>query len=283
MKASKLLAINGIDPEIQAHYRFISSAKNTTPEHCHDFFELFLILKGSVLHCINGRKELLEENTLVFIRDRDIHYYEQATENDCQFINLSFYKEVIDSLFNFLGEGFPQSSLLSPEMPPVVLLSTLEKEYVQHRLERLNMIASTKKSLIKAEVRALLIELFSRYIMESYPIFTLEQPEWLHDVCRAMKEKDNFVEGIPALLRISQKTHAHLCRVFKKHLATTPIDYINSLRMSYAENLLLNTDMDILNICLETGFENISYFYELFKRYFKMTPHKFRKSKKQHL
>jgi AraC family cel operon transcriptional repressor len=225
----------------------------------------------------------LEENTLVFIRDRDIHYYEQATENDCQFINLSFYKEVIDSLFNFLGEGFPQSSLLSPEMPPVVILSILEKEYVQHRLERLNMISSTKKSLIKAEVRALLIELFSRYIMESYPVFTLEQPEWLHDVCRAMEEKDNFVEGIPALIRISQKTHSHLCRVFKKHLATTPIDYINSLRMSYAENLLLNTDMDILNICLETGFENISYFYELFKCYFKMTPHKFRKSKKQHL
>ena len=176
MEVNKLLAINGIDPEIRAHYRLISSAKSTTPEHCHDFFELFLILKGSVIHCVNGRKELLEENTLVFIRDRDIHYYEQATENDCQFINLSFYKEEIDSLCDYLGEGFPQSSLLSPEMPPVVLLSTLEKEYIQHRLERLNMISSTKKSLIRAEVRALLIELFSRYIMESYPLFDQAQP-----------------------------------------------------------------------------------------------------------
>lgn len=73
MGVARLLAAEGIDPEIEAHFRFISSVKNTVGKHDHDFFELFLILKGSVIHCINGEKQLLKENSLVFIRENDIH------------------------------------------------------------------------------------------------------------------------------------------------------------------------------------------------------------------
>lgn len=277
MGCARLTAVNAIDPKIQAHYRLIASVKNTVGEHCHDFFELFLIVKGSVIHCINGKRELLHENTLVFIRDRDIHYYEQTEEGDCQFINLSFYRETIQSIFEFLGEGFPKDHLLHPEMPPSVVLTKTEKEYIQYRFENLNTNIDANQNLLRAELRALLVELFSRYIMKSQNLHPKERPEWLNHLCTVMKEKENFIEGMPALLRISQKTHSYLCRTFKKCLNTTPVEYINSLRMSYAENLLLHTDMDILDICLEIGFENMGYFYEVFKRYFNMTPYKLRK------
>ncbi|WP_313639099.1 AraC family transcriptional regulator [Paenibacillus sp.] len=276
MNAIKLFASEGIDSDIQAHYRFITSVKNTAEIHTHDFFELFLILKGSVIHCINGTRERLEENTLVFIRDRDVHYYEQTDEGDCQFINLSFHKEVIDALFDYLGEGFPKLKILSPDMPPTVRLSKTEKEYVRYRLDRLNLIPHTDKARVKAEVRALLAELFTRYMtMDDSPDWS-EQPAWLQELSTEMKKKENFTEGTSAMLRVSGKSHAYLCRMFKKHLGTTPIQYINRLRLSYAENLLLKTDMEIVDICLEVGFENVSYFYDLFKRQFNMTPHKFR-------
>lgn len=113
----KLLAADGIDPDIQAHYRMIASVHDTIGLHTHDFFELFLILQGSVVHKVNGTRQLLRENTLVFIRDRDVHSYEQTSEGDCQFINLSFYKEVIDELFAFLGRGFRAGSCLSRNCP----------------------------------------------------------------------------------------------------------------------------------------------------------------------
>lgn len=105
----KLLAVDGIDAEIQAHYRLIASVKDTIGMHTHDFFELFLILKGSVVHVINGNRQLLQENTLVFIRDRDVHYYEQ-TDGDCQFINLSFHRKVLDDLIAFWGRVSQRSA-----------------------------------------------------------------------------------------------------------------------------------------------------------------------------
>jgi AraC family cel operon transcriptional repressor len=278
MACEKLTVINAIDPEIQAHYRLITSVKNTMGEHCHEFFELFLIVKGSIIHCINGQKQLLDENTLVFVRDRDVHYYEQAGEEDCQFINLSFYRETIDSIFDFLGEGFPKDNLLNPPMPPSIVLTKPEKEYMQYRLQCLNRILNADKGSVRAQLRALLTELFSRYIMKQEAGQLTDRPKWFSELLSEMEIKENFVEGMPAVLRLSGRTHSYLCRLFRKHLETTPTDYVASLRMSYAENLLLHTDMSIVDICYETGFENMSYFYEVFKKYFSVTPHRFRKN-----
>ncbi|MDO3411786.1 AraC family transcriptional regulator [Saccharibacillus sp. CPCC 101409] len=274
----KLLAADGIDAEIQAHYRLIGSVKDTIGMHTHDFFELFLILQGSVVHVINGQRLLLNENTLVFIRDRDAHCYEQATDGDCRFINLSFCREVIDDLIAFLGSGFPSGRLLEPELPPTLLLSRTEKEYVQYRLDQLNLIPQERKAALKAEARALLTDLFSRYIKTEGETGEHDgQPEWLKKLCREARSKDCFTRGTAELVRLSGKSHAYVCRMFGKHLGMSPTRYINELRMSYAENLLLNTDMEIVEICLEVGLDNVSYFYDLFKRKHGLTPAVYRR------
>ncbi|RCX18617.1 AraC family cel operon transcriptional repressor [Fontibacillus phaseoli] len=273
----KLLAADGIDSEIQAHYRLIASVRDTIGMHTHDFFELFLILKGSVVHVINGNRQLLRENTLVFIRDRDVHYYEQTSDSDCRFINLSFHREVLDDLIAFLGEGFPSERLLEPAMPPSTLLSKTEKEYVRYRLDQLSLIPQEKKPALKAEVRAILTDLFSRYIKAEADHIELNgQPEWFRALCREARKKEHFTRGTAALVQISGKSHAYVCRMFRKYLGISPTQYINELRMSYAENLLLNTDMDIVDISLEIGLDNVSYFYDLFKRRHSLTPHLYR-------
>ncbi|MEK4060022.1 MULTISPECIES: helix-turn-helix domain-containing protein [Paenibacillus] len=279
----KLLAADGIDSEIQAHYRLIASVRDTIGMHSHDFFELFLILKGKVVHVINSNRQLLQENTLVFIRDRDVHCYEQTTDSDCQFINLSFNREVLDDLIAFLGEGFPSGRLLEPAMPPSTLLSKTEKEYVRYRLEQLSLIPQEKKLAIKAEVRAILTDLFSRYIKaEAEPFEPAGQPEWLKALCREVQKKEQFTRGAAALVQLSGKSHAYVCRMFREHLGMSPTQYINELRISYAENLLLNTDMEIVDISLEIGLENVSYFYDLFKRRHNLTPHRYRQFGKIH-
>lgn len=275
----KLLAVDGIDQDIQAHYRLITSINDTIGMHTHDFFELFLILKGSVYHIINGRRQLLQENTLVFIRDRDVHYYEHSSEGDCQFINLSFYREVIDDLFAFLGGGFPSESLFEPDLPPMILLTKTEKEYVRYRLDQLQLIPQEEKLVLKAEVRALLTDLFSRYIKnETDYNKELGQPEWLITLCAEARKKEHFTSGASALVKLSGKSHSYLCRMFKKYMGLSPTGYINALRLSYAENLLLNTDMDIVDISMEIGLDNMSYFYELFKKRNNITPYRFRQS-----
>lgn len=275
--AEKLFAANAIDPEIETEYAFISSVKSTYPIHNHDFFEIFLILEGSLVHCINGQKQLLENGSLVFIRPDDIHYYEQAQDSDCRFINLSFLDKTVNELFWYLGEGFPKSRFLEYEMPPLIILSRVEAENLRMKLDELHFIPQREKSLIKAKLRALLAEIFSRYLITFDTGEAENIPRWLTNTLNEMKVKDNFTDGINSLLKISGKSHAYLCRVFKKYLETTPIEYINNLRFGYAESLILKTDMEILDICIEIGIENLGYFYKEFKRRFRMPPSAYRK------
>ncbi len=72
---------------------------------------------------------------------------------------------------------------------------------------------------------------------------------------------------------------AHLCRVFKALTKSTLSEYINFVRVIYAEQLLLNTDKLILEICEETGFSSVSYFAKVFKEKNGITPKKYRSIK----
>jgi AraC family cel operon transcriptional repressor len=265
-----------IDPETEIHYAFHRSLKNITSPHSHDFYELFIVTKGSLIHRINGKKEVLNEGSLVFIRPEDEHYYEKDGEKQCELINLAFPQKAIDELFSYLGEGFDSGKLIRAIDPPFVLLSHTEKSIVSEKLENLNILPRKNKSEIKTRLRILLLELFTKYFQTNDSARAVQMPGWLDYLMEEMKKKENFSSGLPALQKLSNKSQEHLCRVFKKYLKLTPTEYINELRLNYAANLLTNSDVQIIEISGESGFENLSHFYHLFKKKFNMSPREFR-------
>ena len=52
----------------------------------------------------------------------------------------------------------------------------------------------------------------------------------------------------------------------------TCIDFLIAYRLNMASTLLYTTDLPILAIALECGFNNISYFNRAFKKQFNTTP-----------
>ena len=57
-----------IDPETDMHYACISTVKAVTEVHTHEFFEFFLVTKGSIYHIVNGQRMVLHAGALVLIR-----------------------------------------------------------------------------------------------------------------------------------------------------------------------------------------------------------------------
>ena len=66
--------------------------------------------------------------------------------------------------------------------------------------------------------------------------------------------------------------------VFKKTYGTTPMEYIIRIRIVKASELLISTDMKIINIASDCGFNSMSHFIDCFKKYTGKTPNDFRKS-----
>ena len=69
------------------------------------------------------------------------------------------------------------------------------------------------------------------------------------------------------------------CRLFKKVIHQSPVDYLIFYRVQMAEYLLLNTDKSVLDIALETGFSNSSHLTRMFQRQLHCTPVKYRKNR----
>ena len=69
------------------------------------------------------------------------------------------------------------------------------------------------------------------------------------------------------------------CRYFKKQTNMTFTDFVNNYRINQAKLLLLQNEC-ITEICFQVGFESLSYFNKLFKKYIGETPSAF---KKKHL
>lgn len=92
-----------------------------------------------------------------------------------------------------------------------------------------------------------------------------------------MEKKENFTEGLARMQELAGKSHEHICREFKKRLNITPTEFINSLRLNYAKNLLMNSDESIIDIAMEAGFGNLSHFYHLFRKQYNISPSDFRK------
>ena len=66
------------------------------------------------------------------------------------------------------------------------------------------------------------------------------------------------------------------CRYFKKATKLTYTDFVNQYRVQYAKKLLIQ-DKNVTETCFECGFESLSYFNRIFKKFAGESPSEFRK------
>jgi AraC-like DNA-binding protein len=66
-------------------------------------------------------------------------------------------------------------------------------------------------------------------------------------------------------------------RDFKKHYNLTPGKWLLQKRVDYSAVLLKNRNLNVSQVCMECGFEDISHFSKVFKERFGVSPNNYRK------
>jgi AraC family cel operon transcriptional repressor len=265
-----------IDPDTDFHYAFIQGLPVYASYHKHDFFEVVLVTKGKMYHLIKEEKHLLHEGALLFIRPDDYHYYADADEDSCNFINLAFSADILNTLVSYLGGYIGTDFFLDPYYPPMTILKKEHTEFLKRRIDQLNTYFT--KVEIKAEFRAIMADILASFLHEQYVDTEEDYPSWLQAFLTMMHKKEYFAGDISHLYESVDKSREHIARMFKRYLGQSPRDYLNDVRLNYAARNLLHSNNSIIDIAMESGFENLSHFYHLFKRKYGESPCRFRKS-----
>ncbi|MBI9013735.1 MAG: PocR ligand-binding domain-containing protein [Clostridiales bacterium] len=71
---------------------------------------------------------------------------------------------------------------------------------------------------------------------------------------------------------------SYFSRIFKRELGLTYSSYINKMKVSKAKELLEETNLPIINISLDLGYDDCGYFIKIFKKNYGITPANYRKT-----
>lgn len=78
------------------------------------------------------------------------------------------------------------------------------------------------------------------------------------------------------LAQVAGYNSQYLCRFFKQFSGQSPMDYLIVLRIQRAADLLSQTTRPVLEIAMDCGFDNVSYFIRAFKHRVGQTPKQYR-------
>ena len=274
---SKKVLHAGKQIAIRPHTRFVNF-----PKHSHDFVEIVYMCSGSTTHIINGNEIILNEGELLFLCQGAEQEIMPAKHNDIA-VNFMVLPEFFDDVIQMMGEEdtplkkFVVDSLKNDSSGNGYLhFEVSDVLPVQNLVENLiwTLIHDTpnKRNINQSTMGLLFLQL----INHTDRLIAEENEDMIVKVLRYVEE--NYRNGsLTELCDIMHYDISVLSRIIKSKTGKTYTELIQEKRLSQACFLLKNTRMDIDEIAVQVGYENLSFFYRLFKGKYNISPMKYRK------
>jgi len=256
------------------------------PWHIHPEFELTYIQSGQGQRHIGNSIEDLEYEELMLIGPNLPHnwYGSRKTESRSK---EEISQIVIQFSIDFLGKDFFEL----PAFAKILQLLKRAPLGICFLGETRKVGGGKMRSILKMNGFEQTIELLNLLnqlsISQEYKsISCIGFGEILNEVDSSRMNKvyqyimEHFKEPVSLnqIAAFSNMTPQAFCKYFKIRTKKTFSYFLNEVRISYACRLLMENNLSVLQICYESGFNNLSNFNRQFKGINKMTPVEYKKS-----
>lgn len=254
--------------------------------HWHEELELLVVTRGTAQMHIFDHTFSLREGSIVIVPPGSLHSASQTVGKPFSFFAVVFSLSFLDSLLpdalrqKYFAPFFDRR-LLFPE------LIQPEKAW-QHQLLTLmfslrDLLADKEKGfelLVKARLYEIWYVLSSHCPMPAdFPADSAaEKAQRIKPILLYLQTHYNQHLTLKELSETFHMSEGYFCRFFKSMTKMSPTDYLNYYRISISTQLLSQHRYSISEIAGMTGFNNISYFNKIFRRYMHMTPSQFLRS-----
>ena len=283
--------------ESYAHHNHIY---HNEPPHFHDYYEIMIVLSGSVTQNIEGHEYKYPAGSCCLVSRGLCHNENYDQSSSLLFIGLSteyaleLFAECDRSFFN-IEKKMKKSTLYRFIMDDIKVpgkktyldfFPSMENEDSFKVLQELTIrtidTVTDPKFGSAALVKGYLCE-FLYHISDPVRYhstkcdLSITNDALLFSRITHLMERENGRVSRSELENSFNYSSDYLNRIVKKHSGLCLYDYGMLFCMKHAALLLKDSDMSISDIAAELSFGNRTHFYKLFKKQYGMTPNEYRK------
>ncbi len=242
--------------------------------HNHTDWEFTTLSEGTGENVVNGVAYPASYGTFLLLGPKHQHQQNadgQMVRRDICVSSHNF-KKFCDELKSGLYE-----QLSEQETPIQITLSAGSYKSLISRLTEIDAYQQLFPRHTATLLHSIIIYLLGIYLENAHATGKHASPPWFLEFIRKIQKPEFFSKKIEELVSHSNYTHAHFLLLFKEQTGQTLISYITELRLNYAAQLLIHSNLPVIQIANEVGYDNHSFFSQKFKQRFGVTPVAYRK------
>lgn len=251
--------------------------------HWHQEFEFLVVTRGRLLFHIEQEEYVLEEGDGIFVNSNELHSAKAIDGEACTFFAVDFSYQVLEEdIHSRFAKKYIRPVLNGKTRFPVKL-SEKGEEWQQYVIRLLRDIsACPEDNLVEYEllVRSRIYAVWDQmtHHAEYVPGKTEEHrsSERLAPVIAYMHDNYEYEITLTELAALIPMSEGQFCRVFKRVMNLSPMQYLMRYRILKSCRLLQDTDKKVGEIANLSGFNNVSYFNKVFLNTIGCTPKEYR-------
>ncbi|MFD2118007.1 AraC family transcriptional regulator [Paenibacillus yanchengensis] len=257
-----------------------TSSHHMPVSHFHGTYEIYYMLRGKRQFFIRDRMMTIGEGDLVIIAPNVLHRTTNAdpSEHERFIINIHEQLFVIDEQYKEVFRPLWEEDyiVLSDSLQYRQAIKSIVSALIQEMKEQESGFVLYCQSLAM-QLLLTCCRYYEQHMLE-VPAVTNAMHERMMEVVKYINE--HYMEKI-TLAILAEKFYVssyYLSRSFKEATGFTFVEYVNSVRIKEAVQLLENTSVKVQWIANRVGFGSITHFGRVFKEVTGHAPLYFRKS-----
>jgi AraC-like DNA-binding protein len=255
--------------------------------------EKFQLLSEShfFMYVISGRKDWISSGRIFKIKTGDALFIKKGVYTTRQYLDtdhcvlLLFLND--DFIRDFMRENsafntFEKSSETDPFQIFQLEMDDLLKSLFYGIFNYLKIGRDIPTNLVELKFRELLFNIVLNPKHQQVTDFfsTLNQLQ-NYNLDHVMMNNFQHDLQLEEFAKLCNRSLSSFKRDFKNHYNQTPGKWLTEKRLEYARNLLVSSDLNVNEVCFESGFKNNSHFNKSFKDKYQLPPRKFRQMHKK--